>query len=404
MWTPWPRTTPTSATGWAAADLVAPRRILFVSNGIGEDVVGAQIIRRLPSECVVDAFPTLGPGAAYDGVATVVGPRAYLASEGSRVARGSLTRDIATGGIGTIPPALAFLWGVRGDYDRVVVIGDFIGVGACFLTGHRRIVYLDVYKTGYGRPYSWLETMVIRATCRIVFNRSDRLAASLVARGVDARAVGNVMMDAIERPGFDAAGRRRHARAVTLLPGSRAATAENFALQVEALRRLPEALRPDVFLALASGIDPEDLAAATGLAYEPAGEDGPAAGTLSEGWLTVHLARQALGDLVEASDLVLSQAGTATIQSLGMGRPVITCVRPTDRRKRFLEENRLFGDARRIVDAQPQALTAALATLLEDTAERQRLGAIGRERIGGPGAIDAVIAAIGEGRSMRRTG
>src|SRR5690242_9798052 len=134
----------------------------------------------------------------------------------------------------------------RHAYDRVLVIGDFIGVGGCFLTGIRGVTYVDVYKTGYGRPYMSIERWVIGRTCRIVFNRHPSLADSLRAGGVDARAVGNVMMDTIPRNGFDGKSRRTRPLAVTLLPGSREQTAENFALQVDAIRRLPSALKPDV--------------------------------------------------------------------------------------------------------------------------------------------------------------
>jgi uncharacterized protein (TIGR03492 family) len=108
----------------------------------------------------------------------------------------------------------------------------------------------------------------------------------------------------------------------------------------------------------------------------------------------VHAAHGALGDLAAAADLVLSQAGTATIQSLGLGKPVITFVRKGERMKRFLEENRLFGEARLIVDADPALLSEMIARLLSDPAEMVRLGGIGRERIGGPGAIDTIIDSL----------
>ncbi len=44
--------------------------------------------------------------------------------------------------------------------------------------------------------------------------------------------------------------------------------------------------------------------------------------------------------------------------------------------------------------ADPQGRAEALADLLGDDAERARLGAIGRERIGGPGALAAILAAL----------
>jgi len=364
---------------------VPPQKLLVITNGIGEDSVGAELVRRLPPSIVADAYPTLGTGSYYDGVCEIVGPRATLASAGSRVARGTITRDVRSGLLATVPPGLAFMRRVRNLYDRVLVIGDFIGVGGCFLTGIRGVTYVDVYKTGYGRPYLGIERWVIGRTCRMVFNRHLSLADSLRRDGIDARAVGNVMMDTIPRSGFDAAARRTRPHAVTLLPGSREQTADNFALQVEALRRLSEDLRPDIFLALAGGIDAGALAQAAGLAWD---------GMRFTGDLTVHVAKNSLRDLVEDSDVVLSQAGTATIQSLGLGKPVITFIRHGDRMKRFTDENRLFGDSRPLVGADAGELSSALARLLTDDADRARRGALGRDRIGGPGAIDQIIASL----------
>lgn len=366
--------------------MAPPQKLLFVTNGYGEDSVGAEIIARLPPQLTAEAWPTLGPGAAYAGVCPIVGPRAVLPSEGSRIARGTLARDVLGGGLMTLLPGLKFLRSARA-YDHVVVIGDFTMVAACWLAGIAGITYLDVYKTGYGRLYAAPERWVIARTCRRVFVRSAPLAENLRRSGVAAEAAGNVMIDTITGSGYDAQARRNNPLAVTLLPGSRDQTVENFALQVEALRRLPQAERPDIFLALAGAATPEQLAAAAGLVVETDHMTGD---------LTVHFARRAMRDMVEASDLVLSQAGTATIQALGLGVPAITFTRPTDRMKRYVEENRLFGGARLLSRDDPAELAAVMARLLRDPAERARLSDIGRQRIGGPGAIARIIAALAE--------
>ena len=339
----------------------------------------------------------IGSGKAYDGICPIVGPRATLASEGWRNVKGSLRRDIVNGGLLTVPPALRFLRSMRGRYDRVIVVGDMVGVLACMATGLRDIIYLDVYKTGAARLYSRLERMAIRRTCALVFCRADNLAALLRQSGVDARAVGNLMMDTIPHGDYDAGARRTRPEAVTLLPGSRAMTGESFALQVEALRRLKPERRPDIFLAVAGSVAVEELARAANLTRVPLLSTEPDdLGTLSGEGITIHMARgRAMGNLLAVSDMVLSQAGTASVQALGLGKPVITFANPRDRRSRFEDEQRLFGPARVVVDAEVGNVALALAELLDDAGERARLGAIGRERIGGPGALGAILAAIG---------
>jgi len=375
------------------------QRFLFISNGHGEDWISAAIVARMPPGTRVEAYPMIGAGNAYVGICPIVGPRASLASEGWRNVKGSLRRDIATGGLlRTVPPALRFLSRIKGQYDKIVVVGDMTGVFAGLFTGHRNLTYLDVYKTGAARLYSSAERWAIKQACKTVFCRSESLARTLVHLDIDARAAGNVMMDTIPYGDYDARRRRVNKLAVTLLPGSRQLTAESFALQIEAIRRLDPALRPDVFLALAGSVKVEDLARAAGLTRSALPSSEPAdMGEMSDDSVTVHIARgSAMGNLLAISDLVLSQAGTATVQSLGMGKPAITFMNERDRRSRFRDEQALFGEARVVVPADAQSVSAALARLLTDEYERDRLSDIGRERIGGPGAMHAILHALVE--------
>lgn len=373
------------------------QRFLVISNGHGEDAIAAQMIARLPPQVSAEAYPMIGSGKAYDGTCPIVGPRATLASEGWRNVKGSLRRDIVNGGLLTVPPALKFLKAMRGRYDRIIVVGDMVGVLACLVTGHRDLVYIDVYKTGAARLYSGLERRAIRRACALVFCRADNLAALLRQSGVNAHSAGNLMMDTIPRGDYDATARRTRELAVTLLPGSRALTGESFALQVAALKRVPEDRRPDIFLAVAGNVSAEDLARAAGLTRVPMLSSEPDdLGVLSGDGLVVHMARgRAMGNLLEVSDVVMSQAGTASIQSLGLGKPVITFVNPRDRRSRFEDEQNLFGAARVVVDAEAGNVAMALNDLLGNAEERARLGTIGRKRIGGPGALSAILATLG---------
>lgn len=372
-----------------------PRRVLFISNGHGEDSIAAEIIRRLPRGVIAEAYPTLGSGSALAGVCPIVGPRATLASEGWRNVKGSLARDVAGGGLSTVWPGIQFVRRVAKLYDRIVVVGDIVGIAGAFVAGVRGVIYLDVYKTGHARDYWPIERWLIRKTARTVFNRSPVLAETLRKSGIDARFAGNVVMDAISYGQYDAAARRKRPLAVTLLPGSRQFTTESFALQVAALRLIAAAERPDLFVAVAGSVDPGELGRATGLKYDgPMTHDAGDLGTLSDADLTLHLARGATGNLLEASDVVLSQAGTATIQALGLGRPAITFANPRDRGSRFADESALFGEARIVTTPDAALVARALHHILSDDAERARLGEIGRQRIGGQGAIGAIIAEI----------
>ncbi|WIY53474.1 hypothetical protein O9Z70_02740 [Devosia sp. YIM 151766] len=372
------------------------QRFLIISNGHGEDWIAAALATRLTPLYSVDAYPVVGSGNAYGGICPVVGPRASLDSGGARTAKGSLRRDLAKGGLAMVPPALKFMRSVRDRYDRIVVVGDVMVPLLAWLTGHKGLFYIDCYKTGAGRLYSAAERFVLGKTCAKVFCRADNLAEMLRQSGIDASAPGNLMMDTIPHGDYDAASRRTERQAITLLPGSRGETVGNFARQIAALRQLPVETRPDIFLAVAGDVRTEDLAEAAGLKRgNILSTEGDDLGSLGDGTLVVHLLRgRAMGNALDVSDIVLSQAGTASVQALGLGKPVIHMTSPKDRQSRFLDEQKLFGEARIAVPGQPEALAKILSRLLASPEERERLGAIGRQRIGGAGALDQVLAAL----------
>lgn len=374
------------------------RRLLVISNGHGEDWIAAAIVARLPDNISVEAYPMIGAGTAYHGTCPIVGPRARLDSGGARTAKGSLRRDVAQGGLAMIPPVYRFLRSVRGQYDKVLVVGDVVGVLFAWLAGHRDLYYVDCYKTGAARLYSAAERWVIGKSCKQVFCRSENLAALLTSAGVAASSPGNLMMDTIPHGDYNAALRRTRPLGMTLLPGSRGKTADNFARQVAGLRQVDPMALPDLFLAVAGDVEVESLAEAAKLSRTPLlSADSDDLGTLSDGTITINMLRgRAMGNALAESDLVMSQAGTATVQALGLGRPVITMTSPQDRQSRFLDEQALFGEARIAVPDEPAKIAAALNRLLASPDERRRLGDIGRQRIGGPGAIHAVLDALTE--------
>lgn len=372
---------------------VDTKRILFVANGNGEDSIAAAIIAKLPKNMSADAYPLVGGGNAYKELCPLVGPRFYVPSEGWRHTSGSVTRDIKGGMLVSVLPAIRFLRSARGQYDKIVVIGDGVCPMLCCLSGLPIDIYLDVFKSGYAHHYSAPERWLISRAASRVYCRDDMLASALRAAGVDALCKGNIMLDTVPYGTYDVAKKRKNPMAVTLLPGSREWTAESLKLQVEALRQLSPDMQIDIFVAVAQGVDVDDLARATGTTYQSSKSKNAAdMGKLTGGGLTLHLATGALGNLIEASDVVLSQAGTATQQALGLGKPVITFNRADNRPKRMRDEQALMGEARILTAPDATALRDALQHLLSDESERQRLGKIGRERLGGPGTLHAVLA------------
>jgi uncharacterized protein (TIGR03492 family) len=362
-------------------------KLLIISNGHGEDSIAAEIVRRLPKTIEVNAYPTLGDGRAYEGVCTIVGPRRHLPSEGHRL-RGSLIRD-ALAGFG-IRPALRFMRREARTYDAILVVGDLLGIVMCWLTGHRVRVYLDVYKSGYDNAYKRGELFVLKRTADLVLTRDPILAQQLSAAKINARFAGNAIMDTVSTSRYDPQRYRRHMRAIAVLPGSRASLKQNFGVQLDALRRVPGIEGVDVFAVLARPGDAADLAETSGMRVTPSAAENDL-GTLTDGRVTLHLSTGSLGPVIAASDIVLGQAGTANLQAIGLGKPVVSFHAEGSTDRRMARNEALAGDARIFTPRDPDAMAAAVARLLADPDDRARRGAIGRERMGPPGAIPAII-------------
>lgn len=363
-------------------------RLLIISNGHGEDSIAAEIARRVPKTIEVHAYPTLGDGRAYDGVCPIVGPRRHLPSEGQR-RRGSLLRDAIAGfGIG---PAMSFMRRETKKYDAILVVGDLLGVVMCWLAGRRVRIYLDVYKSGYANAYTRMETWLLRRAAQLVLTRDRLLAEQLSGAGVNARFAGNVMMDTVVTGPYDARAHRRHAKAIAVLPGSRTAMRDNLEVQVAALQRVPGIEGMDVFAAIPPGADPASLGGIGGTRLVAGSGANGDLGVLTDGRVTIRLVSGSLGGVVSASDVVLGQGGTANLQSLGLGRPVVSFLPEDAREKRRRRIAALTGDSRIVTDRTPEALAGELARLLADEADRGRRGAIGRQRMGPPGAISAIL-------------
>ena len=370
------------------------KRILFISNGNGEDSISAAIIKEIPKELLVDAFPVIGFGSAYKGVCNIVGPVMHIPSEGHRKA-GSIAKDIKGGMLSGTWRTIKFLRSIKGKYDKIIAIGDSVVPILCTLAGIKIDIYLDVYKNGYAHKYLKIERWAIKKSCKKTYCRDDVLAASLRKHKINAISKGNIMIDIIPFGEYDVSLHRSKKTAVTLLPGSRKTVARNLKLQVEAIKNLPKKLYPDIFIAVARNISVEELAKATSMKYHGAiSKQASDLGYLSDGELKLNLTSDVAGNIIKASDMVLSQAGTLTQQALGMGKPVISFIEAQDRQKRIDDRKKLTAQSHIFVRQDVDELAQTMKGLLGDKKQRDRMGEIGKSRIGSTGTLAAIIADI----------
>ncbi len=357
-------------------------RVLFVSNGHGEAAIAARIAaeaRALAGDLQTEHLALVGErlgGAPFADV----GPQAAMPS-GGLVAMNprALAGDLGAGLPALLARQAAFLWGARGRYAAVVAVGDAY---ACALARLARtpLAFVGTAKSVHVAPYGPGERAIVRGARRI-FVRDAATARDLVAHGVPAEAPGNVIVDLL------AGGERvewRQPLRLALLPGSRERAYDDalrLAGVVAALRARLAGI--DAMLSIAPNLDPARFAPALEL-----GGLRPWTGPF--------------GALLAGATVALGQSGTANEAAAACGLPVVALELDDAPRDAWYRKRQrgLLGEALLLVPGEPAAAAAELAALLEDAPRRARMGAVGRERMGGPGGAQAIargVIALAEG-------
>jgi len=364
------------------------KRLLVVSNGYGEDLEVAQVIRALPpGQVTVSAYPLVGLGRAYPPGTTLLDPRREFPSGGFGVRAGwaAFWKDVRSGWLGFWAAQRRTLRAQRGRADMVVAAGDAYCLMMAAAAGGPT-VHLELPKSEYIGPHSPLELWIIRRMACQVFTRDEVTAAALRRRGIPAQYRGFTLMDTLIPTGatFDLPPERP---VLTLLPGSKPAAVQNLVLLLRAAATASRTAAVSVLVAWAPNLARERLRTA----IETSGGRWVSPDRFRCGSIEATVTSEHFADALARATVVLGMAGAAHEQAAGLGKPVVAFPGTGPQfTARFLEEQQqLLGDAL-VVTAGPEEAAQAVASLLADPAERERRGRIGRERQGGPGGASAI--------------
>lgn len=319
------------------------KKILFLSNGHGEDLVAAEIAKNLSAE----SSPTFFPLVKKDS------PSGGFALRNFRF----LAADIYAGLIGQTIGNFKQLRKLKGTFDLTVAIGDIVPLLGALLVG-APFIFVGVNKSAYyrsfGSGYTPWELWLLKKYAKKVFAR-DRVTAETY--GFDY--VGNPLMDGLGKTS-EVQGPRSKVT-IGFLPGTRSDASTN--------------LNDFAKIAKEIGNKAEYLVATR------------------ENDVPPGFTKVSFDKLLASVDLVIGLSGTGNEQAAGVGLPVVSFFgRGSQYNQRFAEaQKELLGEALLLVHGRfPSLVASAVCQLLNDPDKMKNMEKVGRARMGERGAAKKI--------------
>ncbi|MEK7299093.1 MAG: hypothetical protein AAB066_04295, partial [Candidatus Margulisiibacteriota bacterium] len=171
-------------------------RLLIVSNGFGEDMMGAGLAKQLEGRgYAVTVCPLVGGGLNYKKMGfspAFINPN--FPSEGFLRRFSDVVADLRSGLLGHLVTQFRHVKTLRQAADAMVVVGDvFALVLATGFSRRRPVYFLPTAKSDLFMRHSPIERLLMRRLARRIFARDERTAVALVQQGLPALYLGNLM-------------------------------------------------------------------------------------------------------------------------------------------------------------------------------------------------------------------
>jgi uncharacterized protein (TIGR03492 family) len=393
------------------------QKVLFISNGHGEDLNGGLVLKALRQqrpELELAAMPIVGEGNAYRQIGTtIIGPTKNLPSGGFiYMNRWKFVEDLQAGLLGLLWKQIRAIREYSQNCTTIFATGDIVVLFIAYLTGKSFTAFIvsssAYYEDEIRLPLvtNWL---MRSQRCQTIFTRDQYTAEALQKQGLTkAIFAGYPVMDVLKSTGQDLYLSPTEPL-VAMLPGS----------------RLPEsAVNLGILLDLAIATHSEKNVVQFRIALTPNLLETDQQGTspfqrivVAKGWqdngngwlcyppqqIKIYYTTKAFADILEQSSIVVGMAGTAIEQAVGLGKPVIQI--PGDGPQftyHFAEaQMRLLGDSVQTIGrcASPETIVEAAQAVhrtLADQPYLQHCRANGLERVGQPGGSVAIARAFYE--------
>jgi len=326
--------------------------VVILSNSYGEDRSGALIakeLRKLDGKIRIRAFPLISFGEEYKKRnIKVVGGHPPPPSGGFLLKSvKNFLADITK--VFFLPFSYVDRLRIFKDKTHIlIVVGDFSLLLLGYISLRKEAYFLEQCKSNYIHPHLPFERVFISKIAKKVFTHDKITCDDLKDKGIDAKFVGNPMMDDLseEKKYFSP----EEKPLIGLLPGSRKEAYNNMKKIVKIVKELASMDQNLHFaVALSETIDKEKIIT-----------------VISDLRNNIDVCYGSFVDIVKKSRLVISLGGTASEQSLYLETPVVSFPGSgaQNTRRRLNGQKKLLGDAFILLDCKPEKIAEKILELI----------------------------------------
>ncbi len=395
------------------------QRLLYISNGHGEDNHSAHVIRTLRAirpELEIGALPIVGEGNDYRKLnVPIIGPTYTLPSGGfTFMNRLRLINDIRAGLLTMTWKQFRAMKKYAAQVDFVAATGDAVGQAFAYLSGKPFVAFISPLSATYEGTLNVdfvLWNILKSDRCKAVFTRDAYTAEDLRQQGLTKIHFGGIpALDRLKPTGQDLQ-LADDQQMVALLPGSRTAEAiNNLRLEMQLVLEVAQ-LQPQIKFRAA--LVPSVLAelAAVAADWAPGWQIEPQqAGRVrlryagSEAYPPTEILcySDAFSDIVYRTNLVIGMAGLAVNHAMAIGKPIVQIAgKGPQFTYAFAEaQERLLGLSVQTIGQQPatpailREAAQCVVRTIEDKAYLEACAENGRQRFGPFGASARIANSI----------
>ena len=380
------------------------KNICVIANGYAEEIMASKLMseirKELQTQNKLENFQFVGGSLVSSGRWYEEEQFATFFTGGMTPSGGFPTRSLrgflSDLGAGAFFTPFRFKNVIKGwskyNLDIIIVVGDFLLMTLTIpaLKNNKSVpmVFIPTAKSDYIQAHFKIEKKFIKKYATISFPRDQITTDDFLEYGINAQSCGNLMQDLLDPKAPIITSKEP---VIALLPGSRDESYGNLEMM---LSLLPSIKTPIHWAFVQAGSLTQETVNEVFLhkSWKCTNPDADIP-VWEKNSQKVYCYPSTMFDSVALSCIFgISLAGTAGEQIAGLGKPIIGFkgTGPQSTKRRMDDNAKLLGESFIYVENYPVGVTVEIEKLINNSQERDRLGAIGISHMGKAGATKSI--------------